>query len=155
MKDALIWLTGRGRYYYLLQCLGGNIVVCTLACLLCTAIIIGYKVIANKWESSSAASTDRESVQALMKLKRIFVWCGIAGYGFTVVKLFTPAWELYLIALTFLCYWTWAFVWQSQKLTSVFVKLDRFERVRVALRDSGNDDVLSEIEEIIADLKQE
>ncbi len=127
MDSIIHWFTGGPQYHYhtLAHCLDGDLVVMSLAVLLCSGVFIGYWIIASRWSKAAGKSRASSARQALNDLKWIFILCGICGYLWVLMETVWPAWRLYLFFLLALNFFTWRYVLGSIKgLESVYRYLE-------------------------------
>lgn len=93
----------------LLECMHGDVLSAGTACLLCVFVLSAYWVIAWRWSHLADGSETHGQVDSLRTLRWIFIWCGVCGYGFVPMKMFFPAWKLWMPAMVMLGVISWRF----------------------------------------------
>lgn len=132
-KDVINWLGGDGEYMNSVHCMGHDWLWIWITIFLCAGITLGYFFIAAHWSRNERHLTNSPAKKALNHLKWIFVYCGFCGYGFTIVKMWWPAWRLMDITMMFLFFYTWKYVFLSQDLRVVYEQLKENVNIREAL----------------------
>ena len=89
------------------QCSGSPLLsfVISLACL---GIVAAYGLIVIEWYAASlAVGKKSEAIKTLRDLIGVFVFCGIAGYGFRIVSMFWPCYPILAVCLIVLNWFAW------------------------------------------------
>lgn len=129
----LQWLMdGNGRYMNTFTCIGGDKIILTLTSILNSAVIIGYLIIAWHYFKNSKRSAGTKGEHALKNLVMVFVFCGITGYGFQIIRFFAPLWPVYLFMLLILNIATYRYIFSTNNLSLIYKEMDK--RVEMARR---------------------
>lgn len=107
---------GMHRHFMsLLECVGGHVWVAVAVTLLCSSVVIGYICIGLEWQRSRKALSSGPADRALVRMRNIFLLCGLCGYAFLPMKFLMPVvalpyvWFGWGAAMVFLNYYTWAY----------------------------------------------
>lgn len=106
-------------YHTLLTCLQGDIVLMVLIYSLCTVVLAGYIKIYRMFLSLIHEVEHTPAAQTFRRLADIFLYCGLSGYGFTLVSMFFPVWKIQPVLLLLLAYATWDFILRKSNLLSI------------------------------------
>lgn len=90
---------------------------------LCILVIIGYLIIAYHWYSNLTMLKKGLAKQSLFNMVNIFLFCGICGYFFPIIKMWYPIWKLNAIFLLILNYFTWSYALNTPRLKVVYHEL--------------------------------
>lgn len=122
---------GHGPYNYmqLYQCMGADWFWISVTVALELTVAVGYVVIAYHWHQQQKALKPSPAKLALIRMKNIFVFCGLCGYLFIPIKMFWPAWRLYDMTMVILVTVTWRYAWKARDLKVVYAALGRTEKL--------------------------
>lgn len=118
---------GSEQYHTLVHCLQKDWVTLSVVILLCSLNIVGYLLIAYHWKRCETGQTRSTHIKVLQDLRYIFIFCGICGYLFPVVKIFWPAWRLWAVFMVVLVCVTWRFALTARKLKVIYVSQEQNE----------------------------
>lgn len=107
------------------ECMRHDAPLITAVILLNAAVAVGYLWIAILWRRARQNSPDSEAKRSLTKLIYIFLFCGLNGYAFTIIRIFIPLWRPYVFSLAMLVIITWWYVVKAGNLRIIFRALDR------------------------------
>lgn len=129
---------GHGPYNYmqLYQCMASDWLWIGITIALELAVAAGYVVIAYHWYHNQKALRPSAPKQALIRMRNIFVFCGLCGYLFIPIKMFWPAWRLYDLIMVALVWFTWRYAWNAKDLKVVYGALGRTEKLAEDLEAS-------------------
>ncbi len=142
------WFTGGDVQYMTLDhCMRHDTPWIIAAVSLCGLVLAGYGIIAWHWSRNAARLADGPAKIALSRMRNIFLLCAATGYGFTIIKLFWPAWRLYVFVLAILAYQTIRYALSSTGLRVIYMELDDNYRLRrdLAGRQQQLDEALSRL----------
>lgn len=117
------------------QCLRGNWWIIGLAIILDALVVIGYGLIAWHWWINRKRAPDSAARRALDGMIFVFATCGLCGYGFTIIRMFWPVWRVYNVAMVFLVFVTYRYLFRASKLRVVFRQMTKEQRKLEKIRD--------------------
>jgi signal transduction histidine kinase len=133
--DILRWFTGGERQYMpSTHCLRGDVLWVGITIFLSLLNLMGYAIIAHHWHRCSRMAAESDAKHSLRKLKNIFIFCGLCGYLFIVVKMWWPAWRLFDIMMVVLNGWTWGYALKASNFKVIFERLNSHDEV-LRIRD--------------------
>jgi signal transduction histidine kinase len=128
---SLKWLSGGpNQYMTSIHCMNHDWFWINILNFLCASIVIGYGVIAYSWHRSERTAKDVASKTELSTLRWIFFWCAICGYGFVIIRFWWPAWRLTAIAMGFLSFFTWRYIFFTHGLRAVYERLNAVDELQ-------------------------
>src|SRR5258708_470397 len=93
ISNLIDWFSGGANQYHdLAHCMRHDRFWIAVTVVLDVAVACGYVVIAAHWRKTEKSIENSPSKQALGRLKKIFIFCGICGYIFIPIKMVWPAW---------------------------------------------------------------
>jgi len=120
---------------------------------LTATIVIGYTRIFWFWAMTYRAERAEDRNNKLMDLAYIFLWCGVCGYGMSLLIFFWPGYRLLAVFLVALNVFTWRFIWSLGDM-KVSLSAKRYKReLQESLQDRA-DELERLVEQRTADLKQ-
>jgi signal transduction histidine kinase len=93
-------------------------------------VVIGYAWIAYKWHRDEKLVHDPVTKRPLRLQRQIFFWCGICGYGATIIRMWWPAWRLFAFALATLVSYTVYYLWATRGMRTIYESLHEVEKLR-------------------------
>lgn len=136
MQDILRWLTG-GEHQYMTtwHCMNQDAPWVLTIGVLCFTIIIGYLIIAFHWYSNLRTLKKGLAKSSLFNMVNIFLFCGICGYLFPLIKMGWPIWRLHAIFLLVLNIFTWRYALNTPKLRVVYEELHNTGKITEQLHE--------------------
>jgi hypothetical protein len=112
--------TSHRQFMSLLECVGGRTWVAVCVTILCVGMVAGYTCIGVEWQRGRKSLLLGPANTALVRMRNIFLFCGLCGYGFLPMKFILPprllpyVWLAWGVSMLFLNYFTWAY-WLNRK----------------------------------------
>jgi hypothetical protein len=138
LESFFQWFTGGPEhpYHKLYHCMAHDTFWVAITVALDLTIAVGYAIIAYHWWKNQRIAANTPGRTALCNIRNIFIFCGFCGYIFIPIKMFWPAWRLYDIALAFLAYYTWRYVWNARELKVIYNELGQSRKLKDELEKS-------------------
>ncbi len=132
------WLTGGPKHQYmsLVHCMDHDTFWIAVTVTLDLAVAAGYLAIAWHWWIQERSIPPCPERQALARMKRIFIFCGLCGYIFIPIKMYWPAWRLYDAFMLVLVVQTWRYAWGARDLRVIYKQLGLARTLAVELEAS-------------------
>lgn len=90
---------------------------------LCIGVIISYLIIAYHWYKNLATLKKGLAKSSLFNMVNIFLFCGICGYLFPLIKMYWPMWRLHALFLLILNIFSWRYALNTPKLKVVYEEI--------------------------------
>ena len=124
--ELMRWFSGGdNQYMNLWHCMNHDALWVTIVIVLCSAIILGYLKIAFHWYTNLKTLSRSLAKSSLFNMVNIFLFCGICGYLFPIIKFWWPIWRLYAFFLAILTFFTWRYALNTPRLKVVYQEINK------------------------------